>query len=297
MGSSSNLSFCHRLFSFSRLRRKFRNSYQIFSRPKGYEVSIINDITGMRWQVDSRLALDRHKILGIGSMVPDFISSLWDNLGSNMTAIDVGANAGYWTLPMSHYFSRVIAFEPNSTVREKLCVNLELNGLTNVEVRPELCGSKVGFKNFFEISLPDGDGLFNNGLSGIFDRGLNLEPTLKSLINLDSLKCAEVGFIKIDVEGMESQVLSGAEQLIAVYQPLIFWEASRTIDAQYSTFNVPECLELLTSSSYCHILFLENDILELTSDLGELDIQRDFDVLSVPQNQINYIRRQLNKYD
>ena len=46
------------------------------------------------------------------------------------------------------------------------------------------------------------------------------------------------------------------------------------------------------------LLFVkENEILELTLDLDELDIQRDFDVLSVPQNQIDFIRRQLNNCD
>ena len=46
-------------------------------------------------------------------------------------------------------------------------------------------------------------------------------------ITIDSLDLPGCDFLKIDVEGMELQVLQGAEETIRKYQPVIYAEADR----------------------------------------------------------------------
>jgi FkbM family methyltransferase len=273
-----------------------KNHIKIFL-PYQWEIFEILDSNGFMWEVDSRLALDRHKILGIGDMVPEFIHFLWKHLENDSSVIDVGANAGYWTIPMSSHFANVVAFEPNSLVRGKLLRNLELNSISNVSVRAELCGREVSTTDFYEISLKDADGLMNNGLSGILNRGLKVNAVTRQMVPLDSLKIDPIAFLKIDVEGMEFEVLSGAGGLIKSCAPFVFWEASRTLDSNHGLTNVPDSLAFLGVRDYCHFMFLDDAIVEVSSDSSNLEPRRDFDVLSVPRNKAAFTRSLLKTFN
>jgi FkbM family methyltransferase len=230
-------------------------------------------------------------------MVPEFIHFLWKHLESDSLVLDVGANAGYWTIPMSSYFANVVAFEPNLLVRAKLLRNLELNSITNVIVRDELCGLEVSTTDFYEISLKDADGLLNNGLSGILNRGLNVNAVTRQVIPLDFLKFDTIAFLKVDVEGMEFEVLSGADSLISSCAPFVFWEASRTLDLNHGLANVPDSLAFLDVRNYCHFMFLDDAIIEISPDLSNLEPRRDFNVLSVPLTKAALIRSLLKTFN
>jgi FkbM family methyltransferase len=229
-------------------------------------------------------------------MVPEFIQFLWKHLENDWPVLDVGANAGYWTIPMSSHFATVVAFEPNLMVRGKLLRNLDLNNITNVSVKAELCGREVSTTDFFEISLKDADGLMNNGLSGTLNRGLNVNAVTRQVIPLDSLHFDAIAFLKIDVEGMEFEVLSGADRLIRSCAPFVFWEASRTLDSDHGLTNVPDSLKFLSIRDYCHFMFLDDAIIEISSDSGNLELRRDFDVLSVPISKAALTRSLLKTF-
>lgn len=144
--------------------------------------------------------------------------------------MDIGANACYWTLPLAQTFLKVYAFEPNRNVRKKLLKNIELNAelAKRILISPGAVGRESNIIDFYEISLTDGDGLYDNGLSGTFNRGLKIEPCKVNQVTLDSYISVvkKLDFMKIDVEGMEYSVLSGALELIRLFLPIVFWEAS-----------------------------------------------------------------------
>jgi hypothetical protein len=53
-------------------------------RPKYHKIFQILDSNGFHWEVDSRLALDRHKILGIGGWsrsLYNFCGNIWKMIG------------------------------------------------------------------------------------------------------------------------------------------------------------------------------------------------------------------------
>jgi FkbM family methyltransferase len=115
----------------------------------------------------------------------------------------------------------VIAFEPQRIVYQILCGNLAINSIPNVLCFQEAVGSQLG-----QIIVPNLDygqeGNFGGLALGGYQQG---EPV--RVITLDSLNLDRCRFIKIDVEGMEQDVLQGAVATIARHRPLMYVENDR----------------------------------------------------------------------
>jgi FkbM family methyltransferase len=133
--------------------------------------------------------------------------------------VDVGANIGVWSLPMSYHFSKVYSYEPSSTNRS--CLEKNLNG--RIEIRPYALGNenkKVAFHE--EIK--------NCGNSKIWVEGSNAETYQVDMVRLDDQQIENCSLIKIDVQGFELGVIQGAEQLIKTQQPWVIFELSADVD-------------------------------------------------------------------
>ena len=129
------------------------------------------------------------------------------------TVVDVGANIGYLSTVAARLVGpsgRVIAIEPSP-----LCLgSLELlkSLMSNIEVIPVAAGRQVGTSVLEGHDSPGHSGL------GSIRNGRNTGGDLVAVRTLDDLLAesgiAEVGFLKIDVEGFEAAVLEGAKRLI-----------------------------------------------------------------------------------
>ncbi len=146
--------------------------------------------------------------------------------------IDVGANMGTVTVPlakaMPHY--DFIAYEPQKQVFYQLCGNVALNDLTNVDVRNWALGSE--HKNLW-IDMPDYDTNTNIGAWSMseFVRENSTEARAggkKQYVRqevLNDVHCEKrVRLIKMDVEGMELDILKGANYFLQEHQypPLVY---------------------------------------------------------------------------
>jgi FkbM family methyltransferase len=149
--------------------------------------------------------------------------------GEGAHVVDVGAHIGTFTVPIAKHVGRsgsVISFEPQPTLFNLLCANVALNGLTNVFTHQAALGKEASVMNISRWRssyIP-----FNSGQESI---GSNSEskPTSKvTVLTLDSLKLPRIDFIKIDVEGFEEQVLSGAMQTIVSSRPKVAFEYDAT---------------------------------------------------------------------
>ena len=81
-------------------------------------------------------------------------------IASGMCVVDVGANAGIFTLMSARLVGdggTVHAFEPSPRDRERLLVNVAINGLANVHVHAEALGREPG-KATLEVSGPEHPG-------------------------------------------------------------------------------------------------------------------------------------------
>ena len=141
------------------------------------------------------------------------------------TVLDVGANIGCHTLCLAQAVGmegRVHAFEPQRLVFQTLCANMALNSRTNVDCHHVAVGKAAG-----KTHVPSLDyGKMNNyggiGLGADFAHG-----ELVTIVSIDQMNLPDCHFIKIDVEGMEIDVLQGAYKTITNYMPIIYIENDR----------------------------------------------------------------------
>jgi FkbM family methyltransferase len=144
---------------------------------------------------------------------------------SGSLVLDIGANIGTHTVPLAKWAGpagRVIAFEPQRLVFQTLCANVALNGLTNVVCLNKGVGRAPGM---VRVPVLNPEAALNFGsvrLAGT-DGG---EPT--EIMTVDGLGLPACHLMKIDVEGMEAEVLEGAAATIARCRPVLFVENNTT---------------------------------------------------------------------
>lgn len=147
-------------------------------------------------------------------------------LRPGMTALDVGANIGVHTVHMAQLLQtasgagRLIAFEPQRAIYYILVANLLLNGLIAVEAQHAGVGAVPGI-----MSVPpmDYNKPFNFGGVSLVPHG---EDPVR-IVHIDSLDLAACHFIKVDVEGMEREVITGAARTIRRCRPFMYVENDR----------------------------------------------------------------------
>lgn len=135
------------------------------------------------------------------------------------TSVDVGANKGVYTYFLSRYSRHVHAYEPNPKIlrllrRSARARNVTISGValsdTSGEAVLSIPKSGDGFSNQRATLRADAPG--DSGRIRVTTRRLDDEPV------------GEVGFIKIDVEGFEMEVLAGARETIRRHRPAMLIE-------------------------------------------------------------------------
>jgi FkbM family methyltransferase len=146
-------------------------------------------------------------------------------------AIDVGANSGCHTLVMANAVGskgKVVAFEPNPRMFDRLQANVQLNRFDNVDLCPVALSDQNGIVTLHIPKVGD----YNQGLGSI--HSANLENASDQIdvpkISLDdwvNQHCpSRIDLIKIDVEGHEMLVFKGAYQTLKNFKPILIFEFS-----------------------------------------------------------------------
>jgi FkbM family methyltransferase len=155
------------------------------------------------------------------------------------TYVDIGANVGNHACYVSRYLDakRIIVFEPNPPALAVLRINLALNKCANVET--SYLGIALGAAVGRVRLIPDPKHPNNlGGTSAELDAAGEIP-----MVPADALLASEgVGFIKLDVEGMEMDVLAGLEVTVERWRPNMFIEVRKR--------NKDSFLSWLTQSRY-----------------------------------------------
>lgn len=127
-----------------------------------------------------------------------------------LTIFDVGANVGQTSIDYAAHFptAAIYAFEPIKSTYEKLC--------SNTQHLPQIKSMHLGIGNTFEsleISLLPETNAQQNSLN---NKSKDNEPKeivhVNTIDNLmEELHLTEIDLLKIDTEGFEMNVLSGAQ--------------------------------------------------------------------------------------
>lgn len=165
------------------------------------------------------------------------------------TVLDVGANVGTHTLALSQFVGngKVYAFEPIRLLYYMLCGNVAINNIENVICHQYAVGSITGKIAVPEIDIDANDTFagtilhdYPNRVTKYKYKGTQEVPIVKiDDLNLDGCK-----LIKVDVEGMEADVLKGAINTIEKFRPYLYLES----DPYY--FEIKECHDLVLSLGY-----------------------------------------------
>ena len=135
-------------------------------------------------------------------------------------AVDAGANKGTFTYAMARYARHVYAFEPNP----KMVAVLRRTAGRNVTVSDAALSNASGTA---ELRIPRyGKGSFSNQGASLSTVKVSEDfaSVTVSAKRLDDLGLADIGFLKIDVEGFEQEVIDGARELIARDRPTMLIE-------------------------------------------------------------------------
>jgi len=202
------------------------------------------------------------------------------------TVFDVGAFIGTHTLAFAQKVGQkgcVYSFEPNPFSYEILRLNITQNHLTNV-----IC-EKTAFSNtptvlHFDPSTWDES---NPGATSLLDgqEATTTAPPVFEKINvscLDQLSLSNCGLIKIDVEGMESNILEGGINFINTHRPYIYTEClSVTNGAKYIPF-----MEKEKYVGFIHSVLAYSPQNFNNNPVNIFELAREVNILMVPDEKI-----------
>jgi FkbM family methyltransferase len=192
--------------------------------PTRYGMMIVNrndwvEADGVRYGVG-------HDLLATGEYVQaelDTLAALIAQCPPDPVLLDIGANIGVHSLLFSALAGpagRVHAFEAQRIVFQMLMGNLALNSIENVHGHGTALGAAPG-----TLSLPPLDYNKPWNFGGVALAAGTAASTGQTetvtVATLDSLDLARVDFIKLDVEGMEEDVLRGARRTLDRTRPLM----------------------------------------------------------------------------
>lgn len=137
-------------------------------------------------------------------------------LSPDKNMLDIGANVGIYALELASHCKNVYAFEPQRMVYYQLCGGIALSQQKNIIAYNVALGSLETCGTEQEITIMNSD-CTGSSLDPIkIAREREVQPdnilgTEKVILrSLDSFNLQDIGFIKLDVEGYELEVLQGA---------------------------------------------------------------------------------------
>ena len=154
--------------------------------------------------------------------------------------IEAGANIGAHTVHIAKLVGAsgiVFAFEPQRIIFQLLCANLALNEVHNVHAIHAAVGREMGKTN-----VPLQDYAVEQNFAGIAMRDSGAGEDI-GVFKLDNLLLPSLRLLKVDVEGMEIDVLIGARELIRRYRPVLYVENDRQAHSE-------EMITLIDALSY-----------------------------------------------
>ncbi len=182
--------------------------------------------------------------------VKAILRSLRTLRGDGVVALDCGANIGVHSLAMAKEmigWGEVLAFEAQERLFYALCGNIALGNFFNVRALWTAVSDRPG-----TIEIPKVDYLRHGSYGSLELRhsakteyiGQSVsyatkDMTVVACTSIDHFAFPRVDFIKLDVEGMELEVLAGARETIIKYKPILLIEWIKVGQPAIRDFLVP----------------------------------------------------------
>jgi FkbM family methyltransferase len=200
-------------------------------------------LAGCRW----RHHRSHQYWIPMGLYEPQTARSIQDALSPGAVLFDIGANAGYFALVGSRSVGAqgfVVAFEPVAENADAIRAQLALNHVTNVDVVSAAASDVSGQAEFVLERRNTNSHLREVAITHAASHPERID--IVETITVDeyvSKTGHRPSVIKIDVEGAEHKVLSGARQTLEQNHPLC-------VIATHSTELRQQCTRLLEYCGY-----------------------------------------------
>jgi FkbM family methyltransferase len=215
--------------SLSHWRRRFTGTGSLLWKGVG---GLLTDLRLLTWQWNGNVVFRQARVNGFQLLVraeedmgrflycferyeEQETKYLSQTIRENDVCIDIGANAGYYSILLAGLAKRgkVHSFEPVPLTYHLLCTNLLLNRISNVVANCCAVADTNGEADFVRAK--------DSGFSSLVDTGrkpteAQIRVPVKTLDDYcEQHGVTKVDFVKADVEGAEKKVINGATRLLA----------------------------------------------------------------------------------
>jgi FkbM family methyltransferase len=133
--------------------------------------------------------------------------------------LDVGANIGWHAVCWARHIanSTIIAFEPSPATAARLRHNVRANGLDDrIEVVEMAVANQVGTTRFFECADSAYSSIKDTGRSSVQQQ---IDVACTTIDRFTVERGLVPALLKVDVEGLEHEVLLGARRCLVAHHP------------------------------------------------------------------------------
>jgi FkbM family methyltransferase len=192
------------------------------------------------------------------------------------TAIDVGANRGYYSWALSCVAATVEAFEPNPVLARFAQTKLG----RRARVHEVALSDHEGIATLYIPRRASGSSLHIIGnLRNVYTHD-SVDEIQVRLATLDSYSFENVGFLKIDVEGSEMEVLAGGRETVRINRPTMLIELLAGIHEDH----LGRIEQIKNDFSYDAWIVIGREKFEAKQALAELEpLRRTSNILFTPR--------------
>lgn len=242
----------------SRLRTRLSRFLYNYNAPRNKGIDWVVDYQPVREIQALKLLVNTKEFIGwnicfLGHYELDTDLILYKFIKKGMCVIEAGAHIGSETVLLGALVGkegRVYAFEPNPFMLKRLRLNIGLNDFDDRVVASAIV---LGDANDAISFYVDNENEPNQGRASKYRHDAQTIEITAHQQRLDDWahgnKIPRVDFIKIDVQGAEIDILHGATETIAMHRPLIFAEASETMQGN-SKYSIEKMYRTLVSLGY-----------------------------------------------
>jgi FkbM family methyltransferase len=202
-------------------------SFQIL--PDGFRLIYAKYLGDLRVAIDTRYPIERDMLSGVFDKTTIGIIDTIVRPGD--CCLDIGANVGALSLAMAKKTTatgRVYAFEPGKLTYDRLMKNIELNpGFSDIITTYQMgLSDRVGELYWCEHES-------NRGDANLSDQPMPnsvLVPVGTVDLQFQNIPIEKLDFVKIDVESMEYEVITGGMSTWKKYRPVIYYETLKEFE-------------------------------------------------------------------
>ncbi len=191
-----------------------------------HDVDLVIPVRGQQFRVPASDISLVPRLLKQRCWEPHLTRYLTRELRPSHVFVDVGANVGYFTVICAPLVHRVIAFEPVAQTYGYCKTNVELNKVTNVDLRQQaLWSEETTLRIRLDPSSVMTASVVTNGDGPAFESISAVD--LDTLVSTGRLDLPRLDVLKMDAEGAELSALIGMRQTLARCRPRIVMEINR----------------------------------------------------------------------